>query len=288
MLTLLACAARQPVEVNLAPTPPLVTNEPPASPAWQLLARHADTPVVVAHRGGAAHAPENTLAAYREAIASGALLAETDVHMSADGVPVVIHDPTTDRTTGTTGVVAERYWEELEGLDAGSWFSPAFAGERLPTLGDLLDLTHGKLVLCIEIKAGLGVVEAVTREVDARGMRGEVIVFSFDKSALLGIHAAMPDVPTLLLSASTGAPPRYEASTVTHAVEVGANTIGFSQRLVTPDLVRSAQAAGLPVFIWTVNKPEDVARIRLLGVDGIISDDPPGVARALSVPVGEP
>jgi glycerophosphoryl diester phosphodiesterase len=261
------------------PLPPVLPAPPSPTPAWEAIARHVDRPVVVAHRGGATHAPENTLAAYRAAIAGGATLAETDIHMSADGVPVVIHDPTTDRTTGVSGRVAERTWAELAPLDAGRWFAPEFAGESLPTLGALLDVTHDTLVLCIEIKEGVGLVEAVAREVDARGMRGQVIVFSFDPAALAGIRSAMPDVPTLLLASHTPTPPRYDRDAVlSTAAAVGAAAVGFSHKLVTAELVEAAHTAGLPVFTWTVNLPEDVARVRALGVDGIISDAPAEVA----------
>lgn len=239
-----------------------------------VLSRRVGRPIVVAHRGGAALAPENTLVAYRQAMAAGARVAELDIHMSADGVPVVIHDATTLRTTGVDALVSAMKWSDLAGLDAGAWFGPQFAGERLPTLGDVLDLTHGKLTLCIEIKAGAGVVEAVTREVDARGVRNHVVVFSFDAEALGGIRAAMPEVATLLLSSHSGTPPGYGPETVTRALELGVSAIGYSHRLVTPELVRAAHEAGLPVFVWTVNQPEVAAAMRALGVDGIITDAP--------------
>lgn len=274
LLLFLACAARHAPEVAVPAPPPVVTEAPALPPVPSVLSRHPEGAVVVAHRGGAAHAPENTLVAYKQAIAAGARLAETDIHMSADGVPVVIHDPTTERTTGVKGAVAEMTWAELSKLDAGAWFGARFAGERLPQLGELLDVTHGKLTLCIEIKQGAGVVEAVTREVDARGMRGEVVVFSFDAEALRGIRASMPGVATLLLSSSSGSPPRYGPETVARAVELGVEAIGFSYRLVTPELVVAAHEAGLAVFVWTVNKPADAAAVRALGVDGVITDAP--------------
>ncbi len=283
LLFLVACAARMAPEVALpqpetlaaaaAPLPRPPAHETQLS-GREVLSRRVDRPIVVAHRGGAAHAPENTLVAYRQAMAAGARVAELDIHMSADGVPVVIHDATTLRTTGVDALVGAMKWSDLAGLDAGAWFGPQFAGERLPTLGEVLDLTHGKLTVCIEIKAGVGVVEAVTREVDARGMRNHVVVFSFDAEALLGIKAAMPEVATLLLSSHAGTPPGYGPETVTRAVELGVSAIGYSHRLVTPELVRAAHEAGLPVFVWTVNQPEAAEAMRALGVDGLITDAP--------------
>lgn len=265
------------------PLPPSPAQETPLS-GRDVLSRRVDRPIVVAHRGGAALAPENTLVAYRQAIAAGARVAELDIHMSADGVPVVIHDATTLRTTGVDALVSAMKWSDLAGLDAGAWFGAKFAGERVPSLGDVLDLTHGKLTMCIEIKSGAGVVEAVTREVDARGLRDHVVVFSFDAEALSGIKAAMPEVATLLLSSHSGTPPSYGPETVIRAVELGVTAIGFSHRLITPELVRAAHDAGLPVFVWTVNQPEAAAAMRALGVDGLITDKPAEAEAWLSGP----
>ena len=115
------------------------------------------TVIVLAHRGYSAKAPENTMAAFELALAVGADGIELDVHMTRDGEIVVIHDDTLDRTTNGKGPVSDQTMAELRELDAGSWFSPEFAGERIPTLKLVLELIKDKDVLLnIEIKTGLG------------------------------------------------------------------------------------------------------------------------------------
>ena len=109
---------------------------------------------MVAHRGASAEAPENTLAAFRLALQQGAPAVECDVHLSADGCPVVIHDETVDRTTNGKGAVVGLTRAALRGLDAGSWRGPRFAGEPIPTLEEALELCAGRARLFIEIKMG--------------------------------------------------------------------------------------------------------------------------------------
>lgn len=248
------------------------------APARALVARHPDGPWVVAHRGASAYAPENTLASYREALARGAVAAETDVHLSLDRHVVVMHDPTPARTTGAPGAIAELPWDALRGLDAGAWFDGAFAGEPVPELGELLDLTRGRLVLCIEIKAGDGIVEAVRERVDARGMRGDVVVFSFDAAAVTGAKAAMPDVPAVWLARRPGQGAPYAPAVVDEARALGVDAVGFDHRALSAEVVAAAHAAGLPVFTWTVNAEADARRVATMGVDVLIGDAPDRVA----------
>ena len=143
--------------------------------------------VVAAHRGASRYAPENTLSACEKAMSMGAMAIELDVHLTSDGQLVVIHDARVDRTTSGTGGVAELSAVEVAALDAGSWRSPEFAGERVPTLEQVLRLTAGRARLNIEIKAVRGgpaaakVVEAVS-EHDAAG---RAVLMSFDLSSVL-------------------------------------------------------------------------------------------------------
>lgn len=260
---------------------------PPTPPAWALAAHHHGAPLVVAHRGASAFAPENTLASYREALARGALAAETDVHLSADGRVVVMHDPTVERTTGVPGAVAEMTWDALRALDAGAWFGSAFAGEPVPELGEVLDLVRGRMVLCVEIKAGAGVVEAVRAEVDARAMRPDVVVFSFDPAAVAAAKAAMPDVPAVLLIRRQDTP-GVDDAVLAQARALRADAVGFDHRALTPSLVEVAHAAGLPVFSWVVNDAADLERVVAWGVDVVISDAPDRVAGWLAAAVEAP
>lgn len=252
------------------------------TPAWRIVARHEGSPVVVAHRGASAYAPENSLAAYRKAIKLGAKAAETDVHMTLDGHVVVMHDTSTDRTTGVPHVLAQTPWSDLQKLGVGTWFAPEFAGERLPDLGQLLDVTRGRMVLVVEIKAGTGIVEGVRQAVDARGMRPEIVIFSFDASAIAEARSAMPDVPAVYLLKPQGE--RYSPADVGTAAATGATAVGFSYTRLDPPTIDAAHAAGYPVFVWTVNDPDVARALRDQGVDAIISDKPDVVEHALRPP----
>jgi glycerophosphoryl diester phosphodiesterase len=149
-----------------------------------------DTPFLIAHRGGATEAPENTLAAFRHALSLGIRYVELDVQMSSDGELVVIHDETLDRTTSGSGPVGDHTYEELRRLDAGSWFAPEYAGERIPTLREVLDLCVLEGVgVVIELKSpGMyqGMEEKVAALVGEMCLRGaeNIWCISFDHDAI--------------------------------------------------------------------------------------------------------
>ncbi|HEX2514267.1 MAG TPA: glycerophosphodiester phosphodiesterase family protein, partial [Chloroflexota bacterium] len=188
-----------------------------AGPSW-LRPDQGYRTLVVAHRGASAEAPENTLAAFRLALQQGAPAVECDVHLSADGYPVVIHDETVDRTTNGKGAVGGLTRAALQGLDAGSWRGPRFAGEPIPTLEETLELCAGRARLFIEIKmggaaragrpqaGGPGETQAerahlvdATLEAVARGPRTEVAVISFDPEVVALVAGRRPDLPLGLL-----------------------------------------------------------------------------------------
>ncbi len=265
-----------------APAPPLAPVATPVTPNWMLASRHSGNPLVIAHRGASKVAPENTLAAYRLALELGATAVETDVHTTLDGEVLVIHDPTTERTTGVNSVVGETTAADLRALDAGSWKSPAYVGERFPLLGEVLDLVRGRAVLCLELKAGEALVPRSVALIDARSMRASIVVFSFDTALLAESKAAMPDVPALLLTTPEGEPPVYTVAAVEAARALGVDAVGFSHRHLPREVVDEAHRQGFPVFTWTVNTPEDARRLRDWGVDGLITDDPAMVVAALA------
>lgn len=275
LAVLLACRA--------AVAPP-TSAVAPVTANWMVASRHPGQPLVIAHRGASREAPENTMAAYRLALELGATAVETDVHTTLDGEVLVIHDPTTERTTGVPRVVAETTAAELRTLDGGSWKGAAYAGERLPLLGELLDLVRGRAVLCLELKSGKELVPRVVELIDQRAMRGDIVLFSFDAALLSEGKAAMPDVPALLLAKPSGQPPSYGPAHVEEAVALGADLVGFAHRALPREAVEEAHRRGLPVFSWTVNTPDDARRLRDWGVDGLITDDPAMVVAALASP----
>ena len=162
-------------------------------------------PLIFAHRGACKVAPENTLPAFEAAVRLGADGVELDVQYSSDGGLVVFHNPTLDATTNGTGRVTAHTLDELRSLDAGSWFGPEFAGTRIPTLDEALDLLRGKALVNIELKVlyslksslGADVVALVRRH----GMADQVVLSSFNPFALRGARQAGPEIECGLLLA---------------------------------------------------------------------------------------
>ena len=234
-------------------------------------------PWVIAHRGYRQKYPENTLAAFQAALAAGAPMIELDVTFSRDRKPVVIHDPTLERTTNGHGAVGDYTMEELKQLDAGSWFDPKFADQRLPQLSEVLDLVKGQTYLNIEIKGHAyepdhpadAIEKRVVELVKHRKMQDSVLISSFEIDILVQI-ASMDDPPAIALISTTPASKRI--------VEICSHLKMYSwhpnQLIVTPHQVNRMHAAGLKVFPYDVNTYEEYAKMIDMQVDGVITDDP--------------
>ena len=224
-------------------------------------------PFLYAHRGASAEAPENTLAAFCRAMAVGADGIELDVHLSRDGVPVVIHDATLERTTTGTGRVAARSVSDLQSLDAGSWFAPHFADEVLPTLEETLRLFGGgRLRLNLEVKAvhaGLAVLELL-----ARFPRADVVISSFDHALLARLRRAAPDLPLAVLAE------RDWHLAVARAGALRASALHPRVDLVSRPLLAACRRLNLPVHVWTVDDPGQARILARLGVAGLFTNDP--------------
>ena len=246
-------------------------------------------PLTVAHRGYSSVAPENTLAAYASAMRSGAEWVEIDVHTTADGVPVVMHDQTVNRTTNGTGDVAVMQSSVFTGLEAGSWFSPAFAAQPAPTFQQMLDLMRtGSSGMLLEVKAPETRTE-VHRMVDmivAAGLGDRMIIQSFDENVLRYAYERAPQIPLGLLRGSLDADPVAKARELNAAYYVPSNAAVSSR----PSVVADLNAANVGVFVYTINSANDWKRLTELGVDGIITDRPGALvgwkeAQAQIVPV---
>jgi glycerophosphoryl diester phosphodiesterase len=254
------------------------------SPAEKLLARK--DPLVIAHRGSSAHAPENTLPAFNLAKEAKADLIELDYYHSKDGQPIVFHDKTLDRTTdavarwgGAKIPVESKTVMELKTLDAGRWFDARFAGTPLPTLAESLDCIQAGSVTLIERKGG----DAATcaKLLQSRGEVNKVIVQAFDWKYLADFHALEPKQ----ILGALGPPSTRDGKKLTdeekmlnaqyirEAKASGARVIGWNNK-VTKESVAAAHATGIDVWIYTVNKPEEANALLDKGVDGIITDDP--------------
>jgi len=246
-------------------------------------------PLVVAHRGASAEQPENTLRAFEAAVDLGADAVEFDVRMSADGHPVVVHDPAVDRTTDGHGLVRDLTLAELKGLRVRS--SQGGKAEEIPTLDETLELLSGRVAIDVEIKNIPGepdhdadrqdVVDATLRALDGAGFSGAVLISSFNPSSIAHARAAAPDVPTGLLAVQ--AMPVADALRL--ATEGGHGWVLPAARSVLEggaDLVTAAHDAGLRLGTWIVDEVDDAVRLTGWGLDAVATNDPRAIAPAIA------
>lgn len=231
-------------------------------------------PRLIAHRGASIEAPENTLAAITRAADRGASCVELDVAISADGVPVILHDDTLDRTTNGTGPVVDQPYQALAGLDAGSWFSEEFNGETLPTLAAAAALILDRnMALNLEIKPPPG----HDRETAERTIGvltacwpsyGSLLLSSFSIEALDVARDLAPHWPRGLI---TGMPPADWREVLS---DLECASLHCDAASVTPSLVEEIHKEGYRLVVWTVNDVAKTRKLFALGIDGIITDDP--------------
>ena len=248
-----------------------------------------NTPLIIGHRGASAHAPENTLAAFRRAVEDGADGVEFDVRLSKDGIPVVIHDSRLLRTTGVNRRVSDLTAEELARVDAGSWFNaahpakarPEFSAEGVPSLRCVLkslEEIRGPIFIelkCRTEKAVSPLVESVCREVADSPLRSSVIIESFHLAVIPQTRALLPGVKTAALFApKIKRLLRKEKYLINIASELGADHLCVHKSLVSGKLVRQAEKHGIPVSVWTANSARWVSRATKQGLYAIITNDP--------------
>jgi len=232
-------------------------------------------PLILAHRGASAHAPENTLAAFELALAQGANGVELDAKLSADGEVVVIHDPTVDRTTGGKGRVSQMTVAALRELDAGSFFSEKFRGEKIPTLAEVFETVGNRALINVELtnytSPADGLADKVCELVKRFGLEDRIWFSSFLPSNLKRTRSLLPDTPRGLLA--------LRGWLGWWARSFAFNFGDFqSLHLGLPDA--SAQAFARVhrlkrrVHVYTVNAVEDMRRLFNWGVDGLITDEP--------------
>jgi glycerophosphoryl diester phosphodiesterase len=229
---------------------------------------------VIAHRGFSGTAPENTLAAVRAAIRIKADMVEIDVTLTADHHIVVIHDETLDRTTDGKGEVSRFTLAEIQRLDAGSWFDPAFAGEAVPTLDEVLAEVEGRMLLNVEIKSEAvprGVVGGVASAIREHGMADQVVVSSFSPAALSEMHALAPEIRTAVLYNKDV---HEGLDAVEIVTELGATVFNIKRQRLTRKMLRRCREHDIPVGIYTVNQPRRMRRLVKKGVDAIFTDHP--------------
>ena len=224
--------------------------------------------LVVAHRGGANLAPENTLAAFKNALQLGIQVMELDVHPTRDGHLVVIHDDTLERTTTGMGSVQQHTLEELRQFDAGSWFDARFQKERIPTLRSILQLAReNQAGLVIEVKHPEDgpryphIEEQLLEELREENMIERVVVISFDEETIRNLD---PSLKRGFLF--------YQPTDLTQLGKL--DWIGPYLGLVDRPMVEQAHALGMKVNVWTVNEEQEMRRMLDIGADAVTTDSP--------------
>lgn len=234
-------------------------------------------PVIFAHRGASAHAPENTLAAFKLALDQGAPAIEFDVKLSSDGQAVVIHDQTVDRTTDGSGNVAGLPLAALREFDAGSWFAAGegrFRGEKIPTLDEVFETVGHTLFMNIELTNYAtpldGLVPAVVKLVEKHGLEEQVLFSSFFPHNLMNAARLLPSAPRgqLIWPGWAGTWQRIWGG----LIDIQAEHSWKDD--ITTHTVKSAHRRGRRVHVWTVNLATDLRRLLACGVDGVFTDDP--------------
>ena len=246
-------------------------------------------PAVCGHRGASGHAPENTLVAFRRARELGATWIEFDVQLSADGVPIILHDDTLERTTnlGQPLRPTALTLDQLKALDAGSWFSPEFAGEKIPTLEEVLAEFGTSLGLNIEIKstpgfeADDGLEQKIAALVRQYNLADSALISSFDPFRLASLHRHDPELRLGFLY--EGRPDRYppDFDPIITAKSFNAVALHPPFRIINQALVALTRENGLAINTWTVNEIADLQRMIDLGIDIVITNYPDRLVKLL-------
>lgn len=266
----------------------MLTIMPPESKA---IYKDMPQPAVFAHRGGAGLWPENTLFAFRQAWAMGVDVLEMDVHITRDGHVVVIHDESVDRTTNGSGLVRDFSLAELQALDAGYWFTPDGGttypyrgkGIRIPTLEEVFD-AFPDARFNIEVKPNdPAAASIVAKVIKRKGVEDRVIVGSFHHEVVQALRKELPHVATFAsrqeimsfwIFQTLRLPRAWRPVPDTLQVPLTYRFSGRNVTVVTPRFVRAAHSLGVRVDVWTINDPDEMARLLDMGVDGIMTDYP--------------
>ena len=229
--------------------------------------------LIAGHRGDRSAAPENTLPALQGALDSTMDFVETDLQLTSDGVVVLMHDETVDRTTNGTGAVADLSYAQIRALDAGAWYSPRFAGVTVPTLEEFLGVFAGSSKQALlELKGFWTVdqVRLVVNQVTASGTQHRVTFASFDFTTMMNLRTAAPSIPRVIIQRMLPADPVALAE---HFRAIAILTSPASIE-ADPTAVAAMHEAGLGLLLYTLNSRQRWSEALALGVDGIITDKP--------------
>lgn len=248
-------------------------------------------PLVIAHRGYSARAPENTFAAFKLGWESGADGVECDVHMTKDGQVVCIHDYDTERVAGEKLTIADAEWKDLRELDVGSWKDSLWSGERIPILREAISRGPADLLWVVEIKCGEEIVEPLLAAIDETGQKTweRIIVISFNEEPLIELKRHRPSVKAYWLSELDEA--EEEAGAFSPSVDAIVAKVeslgvdGFGGQAgqgISQALYEALMKRGLELNVWTVDDEEEAVRLADIGVTSITTNDPSRILDTLS------
>lgn len=254
-------------------------------------AQEPESPIIIAHRGASGAAPENTLAAFREAWAQQADGIEGDFRLSSDGRIMCIHDEDTKRTAGKKLAVAKTSFAELRKLDVGSWKHARYADERIPTLDEILEILPDGKRFFIEIKCGPEIVEPLAKTlamIEKPGLESQLTIIAFNEEVVRQCRKRFPDIPCNWLVSFkkhklTGRWGPAKGTVLKGLTASGANGLGCSAKLevVNAAFVKQLRDAGLQFHCWTVDEPALARGFAALGVDSITTNEPKAIRTVL-------
>ena len=257
-----------------------------------VLSANPKQPLIIAHRGSSSVAPENTLAAFAQAIADRADGIEFDVQLAKDGVPVIIHDANLRRTANRRARIKNLTSAELASIEVGSWFNrtyprrakPAYANEHIPTLDQVVSLiasgARSDFVCYVELKVDQrdtsfgNLVESVLTSIDAHRLPRNITIVSFNLAALAYAKRLKPSIRTGALFEPIALTPKRKRTIINRAIECGATEILLHRLIARRGMIELAIESGLTPVVWTVDDPRWVDRAERLGIHALITNRP--------------
>ena len=232
---------------------------------------HNPSTMIIAHRGASHDAPENTLASVNLAWERGADAAEVDVHLSKDKRIMVIHDADTKRTTGKKLVVRESLSSSLRSLDASNGME-AFSGEKIPFLEEVMATVPDGKVLFVEVKTDTLIIPDLVALLNEHQKKSQVVVISFDFDVCEMMKRETPGIPVYWLHYTLSA--SYKSSWISRAREAGLDGLNFRFKGISKEYVEAVHRSEMVMFAWTVDDPDEAARLIECGINGITSNRP--------------
>lgn len=244
-----------------------------AANMWGALREPGQPAFIAGHRGDRSSAPENTIPALQAALDSGMEFVELDLQKTLDGEPVVIHDESLERTTNGAGLVAEHTWAELQQLDAGAWYAPAFTGVRIPHFDDFVGIFQSsRKKALVELKGvwTAAEIEPVVAEIYAAGVQNRIVFASFEGDTLHQLAAVAPSIPRVVLCSRLP----DDSVRLAHTYGAAAVMTRLAEIRKRPEAVDAMHEAGLGLMLYTLNSEERWGEALSYGVDGIVTDEP--------------